>query len=50
MLQNFSLQNTGNNEEDSKTFQEKKDPFFRTDVNHFMKEGSTQSNLQDNKE
>ena len=49
LLQNFSLQNTGNNEEDSKTLQEKMDPFFRTDANHFMKEGSAQSNLQDNK-
>ena len=49
LLQNFSLQNTGNNEEDSKTLQEKMDPFFRTDVNNFIKKGSTQSNLQDNK-
>ena len=46
---NFCLQNTGSNEDDSKTLQEKMDPLFRTDANNFIRKGLTQSNVQDNK-
>ena len=48
-FQNFTLHSSGNNEEDSKTLQEKMDPFFRTDAQNFLRRGSSLSNKQENK-
>ena len=51
-MNSFSLQNSGNFDEDNKTLQEKMNEFVKTDVNNFIRINSipsNSSNLQENK-